>query len=56
MFTSFLSFIKEIKLEEKIKATRLKIKNINDKNLVDIVEKNFNDIAERYEKIKKKKQ
>ena len=48
----FLTFIKEIKLEEKIKATRLKIKNMDDQNLAHIADKNLNDIVERYEKIK----
>ena len=45
---------KKIKLDKKIKAARLKIKNINDKSLADIAENNLNDISERYEKIEKK--
>ena len=48
----FVGFIEESKLDEKIKAAREKIININDKSLAEIAKKNLNDIAERYEKIK----
>ena len=50
-FGVFFRFTKQIKLDEKFKALKIKIKTIKDKDLANVVEGNLNKIIERYEHI-----
>jgi hypothetical protein len=50
-FCIFVRFTNQIKLDEKFKALKLKIKTIKDKNVANAVEANLNKIIERYEHI-----
>lgn len=49
----FIRFTNQMKLDEKFKALKLKIKNFNDKKLANVVEVNLNKMIERYEHIQK---
>ena len=51
-FGVFFRFTKQVKLDEKIKDLKIKIKTIKDKDLANVVEGNLNKIIERYEHIK----